>query len=589
MFYFSIKSETKIHKILQQLAAPAHISMKLKPSSSSTNNFITTITIFSVCFFCHVRHLHSQSQEPSTVGYSCDHSTLLYPCQTYVFYKPTLTDLASVADIFSMSRLMISRPSNISDPSSPLVPGQSLFIPITCSCNPVNASYSISYAPINYTFNAQDSMYIVSTNKFHYLTTFQSVQLVNPLVVPTNIDVGAQLIFPIFCKCPNKTLVGNQTNFLVSYVFQTNDTLDAVASSFGTSAASIALLNGNNPRPLDTIFVPVSKLPNISQPLVSPNVTNTNTTATGGDDNQGLVTGLTVGLSVCGLLLVLAIGILGCREAGAHKRRKKNEEVDKMKQEDWLLRHKGGSGLAKDMEVSLMADVSDCLDKYRVFKMDELRIATNGFDENNLVQGSVYKGCIDGEIYAVKKMKWNAYDELKILQKVNHGNLVRLEGFCIDPEDSTCYLIYEYIENESLYWWLHNNVKEKLSWKTRLRIALDVANGLQYIHEHTRPRVVHKDIKSSNILLDGSMRAKIANFGLAKSGCNAITRHIVGTQGYISPEYLSDGVITTKMDVFAFGVILLELISGKEALCNMGFLRSEPSFLHLNIQETTMS
>ncbi|OWM87841.1 hypothetical protein CDL15_Pgr019425 [Punica granatum] len=150
--------------------------------------------------------------------------------------------------------------------------------------------------------------------------------------------------------------------------------------------------------------------------------------------------------------------------------------------------------------------------------------------------------------------------------KVNHGNLVRLEGFCIDPEDANCYLIYEFVENGSLHSWLHENKGEKLNWKMRLRIGIDVANGLQYIHEHTRPQVVHKDIKSSNILLDSSMRAKIANFGLAKSGCNAITMHIVGTQGYIAPEYLSDGVVSTRMDVFSFGVVLLELISGKEAI-----------------------
>lgn len=153
---------------------------------------------------------------------------------------------------------------------------------------------------------------------------------------------------------------------------------------------------------------------------------------------------------------------------------------------------------------------------------------------------------------------------------MNHGNLVRLEGFCIDPEDANCYLVYEYVENGSLQSWLHGETEEKLNWKTRLRIAIDVANGLQYIHEHTRPRVVHKDIKSSNILLDGNKRAKIANFGLAKSGCNAITMHIVGTQGYIAPEYLADGVVSTKMDVFSFGVVLLELISGKEALDEEG-------------------
>ena len=149
---------------------------------------------------------------------------------------------------------------------------------------------------------------------------------------------------------------------------------------------------------------------------------------------------------------------------------------------------------------------------------------------------------------------------------------MKLEGFCIDPEDTNCYLVYEFTENASLYSWLHENQNEKLNWKTRLRIAVDVANGLQYIHEHTRPRVVHKDIKSSNLLLDSNMRAKIANFGLAKSGCNAITMHIVGTQGYIAPEYLADGMVSTKMDIFSFGVILLELISGREAIDQEGKL-----------------
>ncbi|KAM1724032.1 hypothetical protein ACFX13_022585 [Malus domestica] len=116
--------------------------------------------------------------------------------------------------------------------------------------------------------------------------------------------------------------------------------------------------------------------------------------------------------------------------------------------------------------------------------------------------------------------------------KVNHDNLVKLEGFCIDQEDDSCYLIYE--------------------------------QGCELLY--TRPKVVHKDIKSSNILLDSNMRAKIENFGLAKTGCNAITMHIVGTQGYIAPEYLADGGVSTKMDVFSFGVVLLELVSGKEAI-----------------------
>nr|XP_010910680.2 serine/threonine receptor-like kinase NFP [Elaeis guineensis] len=219
----------------------------------------------------------------------------------------------------------------------------------------------------------------------------------------------------------------------------------------------------------------------------------------------------------------------------------------------------------------LMTDISEWLDKYKVYGIEELRQATSDFDYSRLIQGTVYKGTIDGEVFAIKKMKWNACDELKILQKVNHTNLVKLEGFCVDQEDGTCYLVYEYVENGSLHSWLHDTTtSRRLDWRSRLRIALDLAHGLQYIHEHTWPRVVHKDIKSSNVLLDSKLRAKIANFGLAKTGVNAVTTHIVGTQGYIAPEYLADGLVTTRMDVFAYGVVLLELISGKEAMSEDG-------------------
>lgn len=354
----------------------------------------------------------------------------------------------------------------------------------------------------------------------------------------------------------------NQVNFLVSYVFQPSDNISSISSRFGVQPQSIIDVNGDNFQPFNTIFIPVTRLPELSQPAVAeapaPSPPPPPTVQT--DKREGVVTGLAIGLGITGFLLLLLCGLWLYRETVLKNR--KGLEEDKEKQRQLLGMERKG---LKKMESNLMADVSDCLDKYKMFKIEELREGTDGFSESCLIQGSVYKGSIDGEVYAIKKMKWNAYEELKILQKVNHGNLVKLEGFCIDPEDATCYLIYEYVENGSLQSWLHGNKDQKLNWKTRLRIAIDVANGLQYIHEHTRPRVVHKDIKSSNILLDTNMRAKIANFGLAKSGCNAITMHIVGTQGYIAPEYLADGVVSTKMDVFSFGVVLLELVSGKEA------------------------
>ncbi|XP_021763325.1 serine/threonine receptor-like kinase NFP, partial [Chenopodium quinoa] len=535
-------------------------------------------------------HLKSNSKsEPTTNGYTCtiNSTTTNYPCQTYVLYRaksPDFLDLASIGDIFNVSRLSIAKPSNISNPSSSLLPNQPLFIPISCGCHPVQNQTlkSLSFDKMSYTFKPNDNFYIVSTGIFGYLTSYNSTEIINPDAKPLNLSVGVDYYFPIFCKCPNNTQLRNNVNFLVTYVFQPDDDLDIIASLFGVTRQSIADLNGDDPEVYETIFVPVTKLVKLNQPIQpiqpapAPRVPTNQTNNSGSNqtivvnsksDHKGVVVGLGVGLGVSVLLLVLVSGLLLVYwEVDLRKKSKERDFEEIIRQEN--VGHE--RRILKQLEQNLLlADVSDTLDKYKIFEIDELRKATDGFDERKVIHGSVYKGCIDGIFYAMKKMKWNAYEELKILQKVNHGNLVRLEGFSICPEDATCYLVYEYIENGSLHFWLHEN-KSKLNWKARLRISIDIANGLQYFHEHTRPQVVHKDIKSSNILLDTNMRAKIANFGLARSGCNAITMHIVGTQGYIAPEYLTDGIVSPKMDVFSFGVVLLELLSGREAIDQEG-------------------
>lgn len=170
--------------------------------------------------------------------------------------------------------------------------------------------------------------------------------------------------------------------------------------------------------------------------------------------------------------------------------------------------------------------------------------------------------------------------ELKILCQVHHSNLIKLVGMCVGGSEHL-YLIYEYAENGSLNDCLSNQAAlgqnrftqsaVYLPWTARIRIALDVASGLEYIHNYTNPSFVHKDVKSSNILLDGHFKAKVANFGMAKSAATSVagpllTRHITGTQGYMAPEYLEHGLVTVKADVFAYGVVLLEILSGKEAI-----------------------
>lgn len=382
----------------------------------------------------------------------------------------------------------------------------------------------------------------------------------------TDLPIGGTVTIPVFCKCPTAQQLSNGINYLITYVFQPSDNFSSIARRLGSTERAIRDVNGDHIDIYGTLFVPISRLPQLSQPVSVPSAPPPAVTVPASrNDRKGLVTGLGIGVGILGLLVILLTGLLiGGGISLKRKSRREERELEKYKYD------KGERALLKDAGVNLVTDVADYLDKYKVFGIEDLRVATNDFSEEFVIQGSVYKGTIGGEVYAIKKMKWNAYEELKILQKVNHGNLVKLEGFCFDEEDGNCYLVYECVENGSLHSWLHGDKKDRLSWRARLHIAIDVANGLQYIHEHTRPRVVHKDIKSSNILLDSNMRAKIANFGLAKSGINAITMHIVGTQGYIAPEYLADGVVSTKMDVFSFGVVLLELVSGKEAIDEEG-------------------
>ncbi|KAM1301566.1 hypothetical protein ACFX2H_012583 [Malus domestica] len=372
-----------------------------------------------LCFFflsCHHLLRHAQAQVPSTEGYTCAATAnqTAYPCQTYALYRalsPDFLDLAAVGDLFQVSRLMISNPSNISSPTAPLVAGQPLFVPLSCSCNSPNSSISIPYANISFTIKSGDTFYQVSTHNFQNLTTYQSVEVVNPNLEATNLTIGVTAYFPIFCKCPNRTQFGNGTNYLISYVFQPSDNISTVASFFGVQAKAITDLNGNNIQPFDTIFVPVARLPVLSQPTVVPSAA-----PSGKTERKGVIRGLAIGLGITGLVLIFVVGFLIYRDGLLKKKIDgKGDEENKV-----LYRSKQGSERRKEMEVGLMADVSDCLDKYKVFGIEELREATDGFRESSLIEGSVYKGSINGDLYAIKKMKWNAYEELKILQKVFH-------------------------------------------------------------------------------------------------------------------------------------------------------------------------
>ncbi|KAG2689732.1 hypothetical protein I3760_09G152800 [Carya illinoinensis] len=215
------------------------------------------------------------------------------------------------------------------------------------------------------------------------------------------------------------------------------------------------------------------------------------------------------------------------------------------------------------------------------FDLSRIVAATENFSISNKLGeggfGSVYKGCLhDGKEIAVKRLsKYSGQgieefkNEVAIIAKLQHRNLVRILGYCVQGEEKM--LIYEYLPNKSLDTFIFDETKRSLlDWEKCFEIVCGIARGILYLHQDSRLRIIHRDLKASNVLLDNAMHPKIADFGMARivggeSGdqIEANTNRVVGTYGYMSPEYAMQGVFFVKSDVYSFGVLLLEIITGK--------------------------
>ncbi|XP_054789731.1 probable LRR receptor-like serine/threonine-protein kinase At1g56140 isoform X3 [Prosopis cineraria] len=258
-------------------------------------------------------------------------------------------------------------------------------------------------------------------------------------------------------------------------------------------------------------------------------------------NRTGLIVGLVVGIGVVGFLSVLVVFCI----------------IQKRK-------HHG------DSEELLGIDI-----KPYTFNYSELKNATDDFNPGNKLGeggfGPVFKGTLnDGRVIAVKQLSVGSHQgksqfiaEIAIISAVRHRNLVKLSGCCI--EGNKRLLVYEYLVNRSLDQALFGNCLT-LNWPTRYDICMGIARGLAYLHEESRPRIVHRDVKASNILLDHELIPKISDFGLAKlydDKMTHISTHVAGTIGYLAPEYAMRGRLTEKADVFSFGVLALEIVSGR--------------------------
>ncbi|XBI76290.1 hypothetical protein VPH35_069548 [Triticum aestivum] len=459
-------------------------------------------------------------QHTSILGYTCsDNSSSSPACATYVAFRSDLPSYGfpvTVAYLLNASAPAIAAANDV--PGASRVRNNTLLlVPVPCACTAAGryqhgAAYVVQFRDETY--------FSIATETYQGLSTCQALMAQNP-VRDSDIYPGVALTVPLRCACPSAEQAAAGVRFLVTYVLDWDDYSFTVAQRF--RADYQALLHANNidedttVYPFTTMLVELDdellELPEPPAPPPAP-ASDLVPTARSGESSRWWVTvGVGAGCSA------LALG-----------------------------RHGDGNTNTTPLQApaqrALMWPTSLTVHDY-----GDLERATSGFSEEQRIgNSSVYRAVINGGAAAVKRVS--------VLGRLNHSSLIRLSGICM--HGGNMYMVFEFAEKGALSDSLHPAC----------------AGGLNYLHNYTDPPYVHRNLKTSNILLDACFRAKLSNFGLARAitvdadaedGGLWMTRNVVGTQGYQAPEYVEHGLIGPQLDVFAFGVVLLQLLSGKEA------------------------
>ncbi|CAH1439958.1 unnamed protein product [Lactuca virosa] len=485
------------------------------------------------------------------------------------YYVAQGSNLTYISKIFSQTILEILRYNPQIPGGDSIETGARINVPFSCLC--LNDEF------LGHTFKYEtqvgDTYGKIASEVFANLTDEYWVQRVNWFEaeqIPDFVDINVT----VNCTCGNKH-VSMDYGLFATYPLRPDEDLQSISIE---SSVPTTLLERFNPRSnfsagLGLVFVPAKDQNGTFPPLKT--------------STKGLSGSATVGVSVGTVAGVLLLGI--CIYFGFYRRKRVAEG-------SFLEENANEHHLASDSNLGRRVESGHLIggappgvtgitvDKSVEFTYEELSKATDEFSMANKIGqggfGAVYYGELRGEKAAIKKMDMQASKEflaeLKVLTHVHHLNLVRLIGYCVE---GSLFLVYEFIENGNLSQHLRGSLgRQPIPWATRVLIALDSARGLEYIHEHTVPVYIHRDIKSPNILIDQNYRAKVADFGLAKLtevGSGSLQTRLVGTFGYMPPEYAQYGEVSPKVDVYAFGVVLFELISAKEAIVKANELSSE--------------
>ncbi|KAG2697957.1 hypothetical protein I3760_07G129000 [Carya illinoinensis] len=514
------------------------------------------------------KQLNCSNDVNFTDGYSCN--SVQSSCEAYLTFRsnPPQNSPAAIGLLLSSDPSLIAEANNISNFDT--IPTETqILIPVNCSCSGPYYQYNTSYK----LSGRGETYFTVANNTYQGLTTCQAMMAQNSYG-ERSLTVGLNLEVPLRCACPTSNQTAAGIKYLLTYMVTWGDSVSAIAELFGVDMQSVLHANDLSEEsiifPFTPLLIPLKSKPSRIQSTASPSPAPPPPSPTpaapdsGKSNKRWIFVGVGIGAAA---LLVLSAFLLWFFCGGQFH----NKPPQPLPTLAPPIKKPPQSSHENSWSISTEG-VRYAIESLTVYKFDELEKATGFFGEANRIKGSVYRGSFKGDDAAVKVMKGDVSSEINLLTRINHSNIIRLSGFCVHGGNT--YLVYEHAENGSLSDWLQSNKPQNnspLTWKQRVQVAYDVADALNYLHNYANPPYIHKNLKTSNILLVSNFRAKVSNFGLARTmenqddGGLQLTRHVVGTQGYMAPEYIENGVITPKLDVFAFGVVVLELLSGREA------------------------
>ncbi|XP_052181241.1 lysM domain receptor-like kinase 4 [Diospyros lotus] len=497
-------------------------------------------------------------------GYRCNAKKS--SCDTFIVYRAQegYQALSPIASLFNTTLAQLHPFNNISTPNfNHLKLGQDIIIPVRCSC--LDNYYN---AVLLYNASHSGAFDTVACGIYEGLVKAVVLREKNPGFDPKD-PSSSMLQVPIKCACPHASDRENRIKYLVTYPVIKDDNTGSIAKKFGVRETMILYANRLESLtaifPQTTLLIPTENAPVLinsipEDPPPSPQPVTLDVLPSENSSSKNRSTLFLVGiLSGASGLVVLACGVLVF---------------------SWRMNHPRNFEPLSDRNSRLSnfsPDLLDGMSKLKnslvSFSLEELRAATGDFSQGSVIGVGVYRGRIGGAYVAIEQMssKEAANHVIGILTKINHVNVVKLEGCCYGAAP---YLVYEFVENGSLRDCLSNPKKARqLKWGRRMQIAFDLAVGLHYLHYCTKPAYVHRNINSKNVLVTMDWRAKIFGFRSAKAVTSSWEKEepkwnecvTSGREGYLAPEHVSYRQASSKVDVYAFGVVLLELLSGKEA------------------------